>query len=69
MYFPGDPLHALDPIMNSVPTAEARARLIAAYAHDVTQPQWALGYRFDIVLRGPKATPFEPFESAAQAGR
>ena len=45
------------------------ARLIAAYAHDVTQPQWALGYRFDIVLRGPKATPFEPFESAAQAGR
>ena len=67
MYFPGDPLHALDPIMNSVPTAEARARLVAAYAHDVTQPRWALGYRFDIVLRGPKATPFEPFEPAARA--
>jgi len=69
MYFPGDPLHALDPIMASVPTPEARARLVASYAHDVTQPQWALGYRFDIVLRGPKATPFEPFESAARAGR
>ena len=69
MYFPGDPLHALDPIMTSVPTPEARARLVAAYAHDVTQPGWALGYRFDIVLRGPKATPFEPFESAARAGR
>jgi protocatechuate 3,4-dioxygenase beta subunit len=69
MYFPGDPLHALDPIMNSIPTPEARARLVAAYAHDVTQPRWALGYRFDIVLRGPKATPFEPFEPAARAGR
>jgi protocatechuate 3,4-dioxygenase, beta subunit len=69
MYFPGDPLHALDPIMNSIPTAEARARLVAAYAHDVTQPRWALGYRFDVVLRGPKATPFEPFEPAARAGR
>ncbi len=69
MYFPGDPLHALDPIIASVPTPEARARLVASYAHDVTQPQWALGYRFDIVLRGPKATPFEPFETAAQAGR
>ncbi|HLJ61420.1 MAG TPA: protocatechuate 3,4-dioxygenase subunit beta [bacterium] len=69
MYFPGDPLHALDPIMNSIPTAEARARLVAAYAHDVTRPRWALGYRFDVVLRGPKATPFEPFEPAARAGR
>ncbi|HYM68461.1 MAG TPA: protocatechuate 3,4-dioxygenase subunit beta [bacterium] len=67
MYFPGDPLHALDPIMNSIPTAEARARLVAAYAHDVTQPRWALGYRFDVVLRGPTATPFEPFEPAAGA--
>jgi protocatechuate 3,4-dioxygenase beta subunit len=69
MYFAGDPLHALDPILSSVPTAEARARLVAAYAHDVTQPEWALGFRFDIVLRGPKATPFEPFESATRAER
>lgn len=59
MYFPGDPLHDLDPILNSVPTDEARSRLIARYAHDVTSPEWALGYRFDIVVAGPEATPFE----------
>lgn len=59
MYFPGDPLQALDPILQSVPSAEARARLVAQYAHDVTKPGWALGYRFDIVLRGSQATPFE----------
>ncbi|MDI3341481.1 MAG: protocatechuate 3,4-dioxygenase subunit beta [Sphaerobacter sp.] len=58
MYFPDDPLHALDPIMNAVPEP-ARSRLIATYAHDVTEPEWALGYRWDIVLRGPQATPFE----------
>jgi protocatechuate 3,4-dioxygenase beta subunit len=60
MYFPDDPLHALDPILQSVPTAAARARLVAAYAHDVTEPEWALGYRWDIVLQGALATPFEP---------
>ncbi|MDR7484910.1 MAG: protocatechuate 3,4-dioxygenase subunit beta [Armatimonadota bacterium] len=60
MFFPGDPLHALDPILNAVPEA-ARERLVARYAHDVTQPGFALGYRFDIVLRGPHAVPFEPF--------
>jgi len=58
MYFPDDPLLALDPIFQSVPEA-ARARLIAAYAHDLTEAEWALGYRFDIVLRGSEATPFE----------
>lgn len=69
MYFPGDPLHALDPIFNSVPTEAARQRLIARYAHEVTTPGWALGYQFDIVLRGPKATPFEPFEAVDAAKR
>jgi len=69
MYFPGDPLHALDPILNSIPTAAARARLVAQYAHDVTQPRFALGYRFDLVLRGPRATPFEPFEPVARVDR
>jgi protocatechuate 3,4-dioxygenase beta subunit len=59
MYFPGDPLHELDPILNSIPSDEARSLLIARYAHDVTQPEWALGYRFDITLGGPQATPFE----------
>lgn len=58
MYFPDDPLHALDPILTAVPE-EARPSLIAAYAHDVTQSEWALGYRWDIVLRGTAATPVE----------
>ncbi len=59
MYFPGDPLLALDPIYNSVPDEGGRQRLISTYAHDITQPQWALGYRFDIVLAGERMTPFE----------
>lgn len=58
-FFPGDPLIPLDPILNSIPTRSGRQRLIAAYAHDVTEPEFALGYRFDIVLRGRHATPFE----------
>jgi protocatechuate 3,4-dioxygenase, beta subunit len=60
MYFADDPLLALDPIFNAVPTAPARQRLIASYAHDITQPEWALGWRWDIVLGGRAATPFEP---------
>ena len=59
MYFPGDPLHELDPILNSIPDPEARSRLVAGYAHEVTEPGWALGYRFDVVLAGPDTTPFE----------
>lgn len=58
MFFPGDPLLALDPIFNGVPEG-ARERLISQYAHDVTVADWALGYRFDIVLRGRNMTPFE----------
>ncbi len=58
-FFPGDPLIPLDPILNSIPSKNGRQRLIAAYAHDVTEPEFALGYRFDIVLRGRQGTPFE----------
>ncbi|HEX2368162.1 MAG TPA: protocatechuate 3,4-dioxygenase subunit beta [Acidimicrobiia bacterium] len=58
MYFEGDPLLPLDPIFNSVP-AHSRHRLVAAYAHDVTEENWAIGYRWDIVLRGPMATPLD----------
>jgi protocatechuate 3,4-dioxygenase beta subunit len=57
MYFPGDPLLALDPIFQSIPTEPARARLISAFDLALTEPGWALGYRFDIVLRGRHATP------------
>jgi len=56
MYFPGDPLFAYDPIFQSVRDAKARERLIAQFDLDLTQPDWALGYRFDVVLR---ATPLE----------
>lgn len=59
MYFPGDPLLPFDPIYNGIPDPGARERLISRYAHDVTQPEWALGYRFDIVLAGSHQTPFE----------
>jgi len=58
MYFPGDPLFPFDPIYNSTP-AEARDRMISRFSLDITKPEWALGYEFDIVLRGPKATPME----------
>jgi protocatechuate 3,4-dioxygenase beta subunit len=57
MYFPGDPLLELDPIIKSVPDEAARKRLVARFDLAVTRPEWALGYRFDIVLRGPEATP------------
>ncbi len=59
MYFPGDPLLALDPIAQSIRDESARQRLIARFDLTTTQPEWALGYRFDIVLRGRDATPFE----------
>jgi protocatechuate 3,4-dioxygenase beta subunit len=58
MYFPGDPLLALDPVYNAVPDPAAQARLIARFDIEITEPDWALGYRFDIVLRGRAATPF-----------
>jgi len=40
-----------------VPSERARERLISHFDLEVTQPEWALGYVFDIVLRGPEATP------------
>lgn len=59
MYFPGDPLLPLDPIFNVVPDAVARDRLIARFDLALTEPERALGYRFDVVLRGRDATPME----------
>ena len=59
MYFPGDPLFYQDPIYNSVRDERARKRLISAYDHATTVEEWATGYRFDIVLGGADATPFE----------
>ena len=59
MYFPNDPLFPFDPILQSIPDANAQQRLVSQFDLDLTQPEWALGYRFDIVLRGQQATPFE----------
>ena len=59
MYFPGDPLLALDPIFLAIPDEAARNRLICQFDITATKPEWALGYRFDVVLRGRAATPME----------
>jgi protocatechuate 3,4-dioxygenase, beta subunit len=59
MYFPGDPLFPYDPIFNAIGDERARERLISRFDMELTTPEWALGFRFDIVVRGPAATPFE----------
>jgi len=58
MYFEGDPTFPYDPIFNAVPE-NARDLLIAKFSMDLTEPGWAHGYRFDIILRGRGATPME----------
>jgi protocatechuate 3,4-dioxygenase, beta subunit len=57
MYFVGDPLLELDPVYMAVPEPAARQRLLAKLDLDIARPEWALGYRFDVVLRGRGATP------------
>jgi len=59
MYFPGDPLMPFDPIFNSVCDERARQRTIARFDMNRTEPGWALAFRYDIVVRGQEATPFE----------
>jgi protocatechuate 3,4-dioxygenase beta subunit len=59
MYFPGDPLFDLDPIVNSIPDPLGRQRLVSTLDLSATVPAWALAFRFDIVLRGRDATVFE----------
>jgi len=59
MYFPGDPLLNLDPIFLATADAAARNRLVSTFDLSITQPNIALGYRFDIFLRGRQATPME----------
>jgi len=59
MYFPGDPLMGFDPIFQSIPDQRGRDLLVAALDLDLTEPEWALGYRWDITLRGRNATPRE----------
>jgi protocatechuate 3,4-dioxygenase beta subunit len=59
MYFPGDPLLPYDPLFNSTADEKARNRLISVFDWETTIPETALGYRFDIVLRGREETPME----------
>ena len=60
MYFPGDPLLAIDPIFQSIAGAAARDRLVSQFDPALTEPDWALGYRFDIVVGGRNPTPGDP---------
>ena len=59
MFFPGDPLFGQDPVLQSIHDERARARLVSQFDLELTQPEWALGYRFDLVVRGANSTPFE----------
>ena len=59
MYFPNDPLFPYDPVLQSIPDPRAQQRLVSRFDLDLTEPEWALGYRFDIFLRGRHSTPFE----------
>jgi protocatechuate 3,4-dioxygenase beta subunit len=58
LYFPDDPLIEIDPIANAVPMPY-RQRMVCRFDIATTEPNWALGYLFDIVLKGRDATPFE----------
>lgn len=58
LYFPDDPLIEIDPIANAVPMPY-RNRMVCRFDIDSTVPNWALGYLFDIVLKGRDQTPFE----------
>ena len=59
MYFPGDPLIPYDPILNSIPEQRGRDLLVARFDLETTLPEWALGFNWDIALRGRSATPME----------
>jgi protocatechuate 3,4-dioxygenase beta subunit len=58
MYFPGDPLMAHDVIFNGIPDEAARRSLVSRFSMEETVGDDALGFVFDIVLRGRGATPF-----------
>ena len=60
MYFPGDPLIPIDPILGSIADPRGRDLLISRFDLETTVPEWALGYTWDIALRGRNATPMEP---------
>ena len=65
MYFPGDPLFCQDPIYNSIPDPRGAGAAGLPPGLDAVVPDWALAFRFDIVLRGREQTPFESEEDEA----
>jgi protocatechuate 3,4-dioxygenase beta subunit len=64
MYFPGDPLFDLDPIYQSITDSKARELLVSSYDHELTTPEYSLGYRWDIVLSGSHRTPLDDQDPA-----
>jgi protocatechuate 3,4-dioxygenase beta subunit len=59
MYFDGDPMIWQCPIVQTIPDRQAILQLIALLDRNMTLPMDALAYKFDIVLRGRRSTPFE----------
>jgi protocatechuate 3,4-dioxygenase beta subunit len=59
MYFEGDPLIAGCPILRSIPDEEQVRGLIALMDRSAFVPLDSRAYRFDITLRGRRATLFE----------
>lgn len=59
LYFEGDPLIPLCPIVSTIPDPEAIQQLIALLDMNATVPLDSIAYRFDIVLRGRRSTYFE----------
>jgi protocatechuate 3,4-dioxygenase, beta subunit len=61
MYFPGDPLLEYDPMYMAIPDERARRRMVSTFDWETTIPEQALGYKFDIVLRGRDETPMDNY--------
>ncbi len=59
MYFEGDPLIRRCAILATIPDPAAAARLVAPLDMAMAKPMDSLAWRFDIVLRGRRATFFE----------
>jgi protocatechuate 3,4-dioxygenase beta subunit len=59
MYFPNEHLFFQDPIYNAVRDERARQAMISSFDLSQTVPEWALAYRFDIVLTGRDKTPLD----------
>ena len=59
MYFEGDPLIASCPIVRTIRDEDAIRRLIAPLDRNAFVQLDSRAYRFDVVLRGARATLFE----------